>query len=212
MDSRTSPSSRSRRPYVVAMMLGTALSALGSGTMARADSLEVDSRAIADLGRYCTTCWRNARLPVDSWGDCTQEVFSRLLERVPRERWQTLLQREDEDRREFLRAIDAVKKRTQRARKLSSTVDSVADRHDPENQRLREDREAVSQAAANLLSPRQQRILQLSFEGWSVQDMAQELSLPVERISDEKYKAIRKLRAHLGTESEADRPASELSA
>jgi len=29
------------------------------------------------------------------------------------------------------------------------------------------------------------------------QDMARELGLPVERVSDEKYKAIRKLRAHL---------------
>lgn len=212
MESRTAPSSRSRRPYVVAVMLGTALSTLGPGTMARADAPEVDSRAIADLGRYCTTCWRNARLPADSWGDCTQDVFSRLLERVPRERWSSLLQREDDDRREFLRAIDAVKKRSQRARKLTGAVEGVADQHDPENQRLREDREAVSQAAASLLSPRQQRILQLSFEGWSVQEMAQELSLPVERISDEKYKAIRKLRAHLGTDSKEEQAVSGLSA
>ena len=46
-------------------------------------------------------------------------------------------------------------------------------------------------------SPRQQAILRLSFEGWSVQEMAEELRTPPERVSDEKYKAIRKLRAHL---------------
>jgi hypothetical protein len=39
--------------------------------------------------------------------------------------------------------------------------------------------------------------LQLSFEGWSVQEMASTLKTPAERISDEKYKAIRKLREHL---------------
>jgi hypothetical protein len=31
--------------------------------------------------------------------------------------------------------------------------------------------------------------------------MADELGLPAERVSDEKYKAIRKLRAHLCTEA-----------
>jgi DNA-directed RNA polymerase specialized sigma24 family protein len=36
----------------------------------------------------------------------------------------------------------------------------------------------------------------LSFEGWSVHDIAHELRVPPERVSDEKYKAIRKLRDH----------------
>jgi RNA polymerase sigma factor (sigma-70 family) len=90
-----------------------------------------------------------------------------------------------------------VKKRTQRARKLSGDVENVADRHDQHAHYLSEERELVRQAAERLLTPRQQRILQLSFEGWAVHEMAQELGLPVERVSDEKYKAIRKLRAHL---------------
>ena len=59
------------------------------------------------------------------------------------------------------------------------------------------DRAAVDQAAAELLSSRQQRILRLSFEGASVQEIADELHLPAERVSDEKYKAIKKLRQHL---------------
>jgi len=41
--------------------------------------------------------------------------------------------------------------------------------------------------------------LQLSFEGWSVPEIGNELSLSVERVSDEKYKAVRKLRSHLET-------------
>jgi DNA-directed RNA polymerase specialized sigma24 family protein len=40
-------------------------------------------------------------------------------------------------------------------------------------------------------------VLQLSFEGWSVHEIADTLSIGVERVSDEKYKAIRKLREHL---------------
>ena len=181
---------RTKRPYVMAVVLGTALTAFGS-------TGESTLQAIADMGRYCTTCWRNARLPADSWTDCTQEVFRRLLERLPSESWQRVLAGDGEERREFLRAIDTVKKRTQRARKWSGDVENVADRHDQHARYLAEERELVREAAAQLLTPRQQRILQLSFEGWAVHEMAQELNLPVQRVSDEKYKAIRKLRAHL---------------
>jgi RNA polymerase sigma factor (sigma-70 family) len=193
----------SKRPYVVAVFLGTALSAFAPGQDARAAPAEPATlETIADMGRYCTACWRNARLPADSWGDCTQEVFSRLLDRVPTRHWDQVLASDGEEHREFLRAIDAVKKRTQRARKWSAGIDSVADSRDGQARRLRDDREAVRQAAAELLTPRQQRILQLSFEGWSVQDVAAELQVPAERVSDEKYKAIRKLRAHLSEEGD----------
>ena len=161
---------RTKRPYVMAVVLGTALTAFG-GTG------EATLQAIADMGRYCTTCWRNARLPADSWTDCTQEVFRRLLERLPEGSWQRVLAGDGEERREFLRAIDTVKKRTQRARKWSGDVENVADRHDQHARYLAEERELVREAAAQLLTPRQQRILQLSFEGWAVHEMAQELKL-----------------------------------
>ena len=196
MSTQTPSRPRSHRPYVVAMVLGTALSAFGA-ERASAGAPGATLKAIDDMGRYCTTCWRNARLPADSWGDCTQEVFTRLLERVPTSRWSQALKSDGEEHREFLRAIDTVKKRTQRARRFSPAVDGAADPRDRHERRLAEDREAVRHAAGEVLSPRQQRILQLSLEGWSVQDIARELQIPVERVSDEKYKAIRKLRACL---------------
>jgi len=211
MESRVAPG-RSNRPYVVAMVLGTALSAFSPGHELAASTSEATLQAISDMGRYCTTCWRNARLPADSWGDCTQEVFRRLLERVPTARWNQALQGEGDERREFLRAIDAVKKRTQRERKHSGAVESVADRREPLALHRAEEREMVHQAARDLLSPRQQRILQLSFEGWSVQEMARELNLGVERISDEKYKAIRKLRTHLAAREREEPARSQLPA
>ena len=186
-----------KRPYVMAVVLGTALSVGAAPGQATAESPQATAKAIADMSRYCATCWRNARLSMDCWSDCTQEVFRRLLERVPCDAWNRVLRGEGEERREFLRAIDTVKKRTQRARKFSPAIETVADRLDQQRRDLREEREVVNQTAAEILTPRQQRILQLSFEGWSVQEMSEELRLPVERISDEKYKAIRKLRGHL---------------
>src|SRR4051794_37694889 len=101
------------RPAVMAMVLGTALTAFTPVTSVAAP-VEPEGRIVADLGRYCTACWRNARLPVDLWGDCTQEVFRRLLERVPATQWDQLLALDTPERRELVRAIDAVKKRTQR--------------------------------------------------------------------------------------------------
>ncbi len=187
-----------RKRYLVAMVLGTALSALGTPAQAAGQVPDATIQAVTDLGRYCTACWRNARLHPDCWPDCTQEVFSRLMERVSPEEWAELLNGEGNERREFLRAIDAVKKRTQRSRNaLAVPVDTLADLRNLREQRLQEDRETVQQAARQWLSLRQRRILQMSFEGWSVKDIAAELGLPAARVSDEKYKAVHKLREGL---------------
>jgi RNA polymerase sigma factor (sigma-70 family) len=189
---------RSRRPYVVAMLLGTALTAFGVPTARAVEAPEHTVRAVQDLSRYCTACWRNARLPPDCWGDCTQEVLSRLLQRIPTEHWGRLLQGDGEERLEFLRAIDAVKKRTQRGLKRARALTGVVeDRRDGAERERADQREAVHRAATEVLTARQQRILQLSLEGWAVQEIADEMRLPAERVSDEKYKAVRKLRAYL---------------
>src|SRR6187551_861692 len=124
---RIVPTAASRsRTVMMAAVLGTAL--VAGGSSARGATKNVSPEAVQDISRYCQTCWRNARLPADRWGDCTQEVFTRLLERVESEKWRTVL-KDDEttERREFLRAIDAVKKRVQRSRKLSALGADVAD-------------------------------------------------------------------------------------
>ncbi len=186
---------RRRRPYVMAMVLGTALGALG-GSPAEARS-DISPGAITDVARYCTACWRNARLPADRWGDCTQEVFCRLLSRLDPDGWKQLLAQETEERRELIRAIDAVKKRACRDQKRTvSLTGTVNDYRDAPLRDRAEARAAVRHAASTLLSDRQQRIVHMSFDGWTVQDIAGELALPPDRVSDEKYKAIRKLRAY----------------
>lgn len=183
----------SRRHYLAAVVLGTALAA--AGHTGNANATEISGQAIQDISRYCTACWRNARLPVDRWGDCTQEVLRRLLERLDPAAWDQVLTREGDERREFIRAIDAVKKRTQRERQGTPLLeDGIADLK--EHAASREERDAVRQAAGQLLSPRQQQVLQMMGEGWTIADIAQELSTTPERISDEKYKAIQKLRAY----------------
>src|SRR5205823_3536945 len=99
-----------RKSYVAAVFLGTALSAFGAAPGTAAAAPDSTARAIGNINRYCTACWRNAHLHPDCWTDCTQEVFSRLMERVTPDTWDRMFQEESAERREFLRAIDTVKK------------------------------------------------------------------------------------------------------
>lgn len=181
---------------MAAVVLGTALAA----TPARASAAtESTAKAVTDISKYCQTCWRNARLPADRWQDCTQEVFIRLLERVEADKWSSVLvDNETTERREFLRAIDAVKKRTQRARKFGTLAPDQPDPR-PMTNTLKDDRDALVKAATEVLSPRQRRLLDLTADGWSVPEIATELQTTVERVSDEKYKAIKKLQHYFGT-------------
>src|SRR5947208_17179417 len=117
------PNRRKSRAMMVAVVLGTALAA-GSAEAASGPN----PKAVQDISKYCQTCWRNARLPTDRWQDCTQEVFVRLLERIEPDKWDTVLANaETAERREVLRTLDAVKKRTQRARKFADLTPDVAD-------------------------------------------------------------------------------------
>lgn len=198
---RIIPSAAARsRSVMVAVVLGTALSAATGHAAVPTRSAAVEADPVRDITRYCQVCWRNARLPADRWDDCTQQVFARLLERVDVAKWHTLLKDDAEDRREFIRAIDAVKKRTQRARKFVEVSADVRDDRDRGDAHLREQREAVSRAADVVLSPRQRKIVELTADGWAVPDIAARLRTTPERVSDEKYKAIRKLRTHLGVD------------
>lgn len=185
---------RPRRSMMVAVVVGAALASM---PVEQAQAIQPSEKIVSDVSRYCQACWRNARLHPDSWSDCTQEVLTRLLEKVEPSRWSTMLKKDAEDHREFIRAIDAVKKRTQRSRKYNGLAGDVSDyRTQPEEAR-NELREDLNRAAQSVLSARQQRIISLSAGGWSIPEIAEELRTSVDRVSDEKYKAIKKLRKHL---------------
>ena len=72
---------RTRRAGPAAMALVIGLAALTAQAS--------ESDLVRDIQRYCTVCWRNARLDPDLWDDCTQEVCCRLLDQGPRRRSST---------------------------------------------------------------------------------------------------------------------------
>jgi len=185
--------SRTRKagPAAVAFVIG--LAAL------TAQASETD--LVRDIQRYCTVCWRNARLDPRLWDDCTQEVCCRLLGKA-REGQLDLTQVLADDtpeRRELVRAIDMVRKRVQRTKKYQpldtlTTPVTVLDQRQRDRLELGEILEAARHA---VLTPRQDRIIELWMRGWSVPEIGAELKLAVTRVSDEKYKALRKLENQL---------------
>ena len=182
---------RKAGPAAVALVIGLA------ALTAQASETEM----VRDIQRYCTACWRNARLDPRLWDDCTQEVCCRLLTKARQGQLDmTLVLAEDTpERRELVRAIDMVRKRVQRTKRyqpLDGFSTPASDLDERERNRL-ELGEILEAARAAVLSDRQDRIIELWMRGWSVPEIGEEMKLPVTRVSDEKYKALRKLERHL---------------
>lgn len=156
---------------------------------------------VRDIQRYCTACWRNARIEPGLWDDCTQEVCCRLLAKARAGLLELNLVLADDtpERRELVRAIDMVRKRVQRAKKHQPIDDQFTpgpdlDARHRERQELGEILEAARRA---VLTDRQDRIVDLWTHGWTVPEIAETLQMSPNRVSDEKYKALRKLERHL---------------
>ena len=187
----TPKSLRSRRAVATALVMG----------LAALTAQATESELVNDIQRYCAVCWRNARLDPGLWDDCTQEVCVRLLGKARAGELDLNLVLADDtpERRELVRAIDMVRKRVQRARRLQPLDDQLTpgpdvDGRNRERQELGEILEAARRA---VLSPRQDRIVELWTRGWNVPDISRTLGLAPARVSDEKYKALRKLERHL---------------
>jgi len=186
--------SRTRRagPAAVALVIGlAALTAQAS-----------ESDLVSDIQRYCTVCWRNARLDPRLWDDCTQEVCCRLLTKARGGELDMtqVLADDTPERRELVRAIDMVRKRVQRTKRYQpldafTTPATNLDQRQRDRLELGEILEAARRA---VLTARQDRIIELWMRGWSVPEIGAELKLAVTRVSDEKYKALRKLERQLG--------------
>ena len=161
-----------------------------------------ESEVFRDIQRYCTVCWRNARLDPRLWDDCTQEVCCRLLGKARQGELELnkVLGDDTPERRELVRAIDMVRKRVQRSKKfqpIDAAFSSIVD-HDKRHRDRLELGEILEAARRAVLSDRQDRIIEFWMRGWTVPEIADELKLPTARVSDEKYKALRKLEQHLG--------------
>lgn len=174
---------------------------VGSGTRTENEPAVLEETAVLeDVQKYCTASWRNAGIDQQDWPDCTQQTLTFLLERVPRPQLvQTMTDGRSEERRELNRAIWRTVQRWRRAPRYRSLaeIDPLDRTAATPSIVTRERLEAAQAAAAAYLSPRQQQILKLWGDGWSLGEIAARLDLTPARASDEKYKAICKLRGYL---------------
>ena len=157
-----------------------------------------EQKAVLAVGRYCNASWNNARIVRQDWADCTQETFMRLLKRVSRQRLtQAVVDAKSRERRELNRCIWCTVQKWRRSpQHYSINSDDVPDRQRERTefpQTLAEIRQTV-QDSATPLTPRQRKILTQWMDGGRVAEIAESLSISPERVSDEKYKAVEKLR------------------
>ena len=152
-----------------------------------------ESKALEKIERYCTTSWRNARIDINEWSECTQEAMSRLLEKIGREKLLTAIDdRESEERRSLNRAIWSTVQKWRRSPRLSPIDQASVEISSSYHQRL--DNRELLDSLFDKISDRQREILLLWADGWSVSEISEKIGIASHRVSDEKYKAIQILR------------------
>lgn len=154
---------------------------------------------IEKIERYCTASWRNAGIAQQDWSDCTQQALAELLERISRVQLHEAIDDSDSDaRRELNRSVWRMTQRWRRSTRWLSLDEARTVSTTPARDDHAEAWEQVISASQKCLSDRQQEILSLTREGYKVGEIADQLSISAARVSDEKYKAIGKLRNTLG--------------
>ena len=171
-----------------------------SASLLAGSCLALKASAVETLKKYCTTSWRQAGIPADAWDDCHQDVVVELLSRLSGDDVNRAIEVPDSlERRELVRSIWCVTQRWRRARsKQLISLDQLEAEMPDRKTSTNEDRdwEAVK-PAVNSLNQTQRQILELVRQGNSVAEIAEELELPAARISDQKYKAVKKLQKAL---------------
>jgi DNA-binding CsgD family transcriptional regulator len=164
----------------------------------------VESVLLEKISAYCARSWQNAGIARQDWNDCTQDVYARLLSRI-REKDLRRIFDDDEspERRELNRAIWATAQRWRRAPRpaVLNDDDTRPERVDtwPEKMEALSRVEHAMDSGDVRLTPTQRQIVKRWTDGETISRIADALDMTAARVSDEKYKAIQKLRTHFGT-------------
>jgi RNA polymerase sigma factor (sigma-70 family) len=165
------------------------------------------SSGLAQIDRYLARAWFRAGIAPQQHDDCTQAVYASLLQGLGRDRFEQLLSevgqsgirdvlsRETAEGPDFFRAIDTVKKRTQRERSFQ-TLD-VASMNRPDNSQSSDWRSTLQEAILSSLSPREAALIQATLQGETPAEIAQQWGIAPKTVSNEKTRALQKLREAL---------------
>lgn len=189
----------------------TQLSDLIGPTSSPSDAQAITS-GLSQLDRYLNRAWYRAGIPVQLHDDSTQAVYVTLLQNLGRDRFDALvsdigrvgirdvLSRETPEGPDFFRAIDTVKKRAQRERTFQplDTVTATATTSQDDQQTTW--RGALQEAIDRSLSPREAALIQATLKGETPAEIALQWGVAPKTVSNEKTRAIQKLRDALVAE------------
>lgn len=188
-------------------------SLLGRGVAPRSIDVEPEPEAIRNglhqLTRYLGRAWARAGIEPQHFEDCTQEVYETLLGHLGRDGFdqlaeevghhgvRTVLNRDTAEGPDFFRAIDMVKKRTQRLKTFQSLDEQyldIADRAGGDGASASGWRGELDEAIERSLSTREADLIRETLMGRTPQEIAQSWGVAPKTVSNEKTRAIAKLR------------------
>ncbi len=161
---------------------------------------------LSQLDRYLTRAWSRAGIAAQQFDDCTQAVYTSLLQTLGRDQFDSLvgeigqfgirdvLSRETADGPDFFRAIDAVKKRAQRE-KVWQPLDGAEAASATRPDGTQDDwKSTVQEAISRNLNPREAALIQATLQGESPAEIANQWGIASKTVSNEKTRAFQKLR------------------
>ena len=158
------------------------------------------------MNRYLSRAWYRAAIPPQYHDDCSQAVFTKLLQDLGRPRFEGILgdisawgvkdvfSKDTAEGADFFRAIDMIKKRAQRERtfqslEMAETVAAPNDHDTTASQRL-----ALREAIDGALNPREAALINDTLMGKSPAEIAQQWGVAPKTVSNEKTRVLQKLR------------------
>ena len=169
---------------------------------------EAIQSGLNQLTRYLGCAWARAGLDPQSFEDCTQEVYETLLSNLGRDKFDQLaaqvrafgvrnvLSRETPDGPDFFRAVDMVKRATQRTRSFQSLDEhylELADGAGTDGASATDWRRELDEAIERSLNRREAELIRDTLMGKTPQEIAQTWGMAAKTVSNEKTRAIQKL-------------------
>lgn len=183
----------------------------GPATPAVADDPALMSAGLSQLDRYLSRTWSRAGVAQQAHDDCTQAVYTTLLQSWGREPFDNLLtevgasgiratlSRDTPEGPDFFRAIDTVKKRAQRE-KIFAPLDAGANVAASNDTSAESWRGALQEAITRNLNAREADLIQHTLRGETPAEIALQWGVAPKTVSNEKTRAIQKLREALVAE------------
>lgn len=174
------------------------------------DDAAAQASGLNQLNRYLNRAWFRAGIPAQLHDDSSQAVYTSLLQSLGRQRFDTVLGevgdwgvprvlgRDSAEGMTFLRAVDMVKKRARRE-KAHQSLDAmdVPEARNAGQSNGRMLRGALQDAIQQTLSPREAALIHDTLMGKTPAEIASRWGVASKTVSNEKSRALQKLREAL---------------